>query len=1287
MQRHFRVLAISVAMLLAACALGQSPVPSSQVQSLLDSASKNLRKSNLPAALADTDRAVKRASDLDDRYGLACARSWRASVLWQLDRSKEAEEEQKAALSAFEKLEDVPGQMGVLRQRAQFVPSERKALIDRCVALSASRKGRESDVAHELKLLGDVLYRAGAYDDADKLFARAYDIEAAQTKDSELLGVICYARGASSQVLQRPSESRDWYLQAKAILEKVPPTPQLANTLFELGRNCQNSNKHDEALQYFAQAKSKVDGLSDESFPTDYLRKDLLATIFLNEAWSYEALKRNREAVAASLQAIEIYEKLPKPLPMRLSHAYNTAAWNAMYMDDIDRAEALFNKAIVKFGDLDPASTKLEYLLLGNAQLLFRKKEYALAAPLYLRCYQIRAKQSPQLVTTPGTLFDYAECLRLQRRFSEAAEAYERALSGCDQVAQAGEMKLVINHSYGNALRGLGRPKEALAKFLIAKDGWVRLASARPLDSYLRVNALMSACEASTICADELKDLQESRSILLELPFQSTRTQFLLGQLDSSEGKYDQALNHYGNALALADTQTSATTVTEANYFLGVTYHILGEFDLASIQYQKTIKLAMENKVPYVLVNAVGAQGLLMTNLGRHEDALQLFGAALAAAVIVVTDPEDRKWTNCLGNIGLSYVMWSKGDYENGMKYGKEAVRLSEGVDSYTHGMAAGIYSVNLAFAGRSAEALPFIQSALKDFEQNRYDKAICICYGVMGRIYEALGEYPKAEEAYGKMEEMLARVSEQVADPSQLGSFQATLPNPYGHYAIMRHSAGNSEDALLILEKGRGWGLSRQLALKIAAESPTLLDPEDAARLRSARERVSRANWQIEKIKREGDTMRSTADALAAATQELESAEAAFAFARDRAYAANKVKQSQREAERPRNRRDFLDGLAGAHPDTLYIQYAMVDRERTLLVALSQKYGVKTFSLPIGEAALKEIVSKWQASIQQSGQKRHIGPGDDDLGDPASEKKYARELFKLVLGDVDQLGWLKKGSFERLVIVPDGPLGDIPFAALMLDDKERLVDRLIISTAVSFSSLLYNEAPSKPTKTILCVSDPTGDDRVSGPAQAAPKGRRAGYEPLPHAREEVDKVSAMFKSPTVLPGKQARESTVKDLMPDYAILHFACHGALDTANSLRTALVMAAEPEADQDGLLQAREILWLQKPLLARLAVLSACETGRGTTKGGDGIQSLAWAFQASGCESVVASHWQVNDASTADLMKMFYANLLDKMPKDKALTLAMRKLKEKEQAPFYWAAFDLIGKNTPIDIGLKR
>jgi len=168
--------------------------------------------------------------------------------------------------------------------------------------------------------------------------------------------------------------------------------------------------------------------------------------------------------------------------------------------------------------------------------------------------------------------------------------------------------------------------------------------------------------------------------------------------------------------------------------------------------------------------------------------------------------------------------------------------------------------------------------------------------------------------------------------------------------------------------------------------------------------------------------------------------------------------------------------------------------------------------------------------------------------------------------------------------------------------------------------------------------------------------------------------------------GQQATESAFKkEPLDQFRILHLAVHGFADTQYPERSALVLAPDPKAGEDGLLQVREITRLR--LNAELTTLSACDSGVGKLEGQEGISNLVEAFLAAGSKSVVASLWNADDVSTSALMENFYARLARGEPAASALRETKLDLLAKfgdQLSPYYWAAFIGVGETfSPVQL----
>ncbi|PKQ69769.1 CHAT domain [Raineya orbicola] len=205
----------------------------------------------------------------------------------------------------------------------------------------------------------------------------------------------------------------------------------------------------------------------------------------------------------------------------------------------------------------------------------------------------------------------------------------------------------------------------------------------------------------------------------------------------------------------------------------------------------------------------------------------------------------------------------------------------------------------------------------------------------------------------------------------------------------------------------------------------------------------------------------------------------------------------------------------------------------------------------------------------------------------------------------------------------------------------------------------------------------------------------------LPGTKKEVEGIASIAKQAkienNVFLEKQASEENLKKIS-SANILHIATHGFFietqeDNKNKeakfdnplLRAGLLLSGaelslnkkETGSTENGILTAQEALGLD---LQRtdLVVLSACETGLGEVKSGEGVFGLQRALQEAGAKSVIMSLWKVDDNATQEFMNLFYKNmLLKKQDKRTAFQNAQNKMKRKYSAPYYWGAFVMVGE----------
>ncbi|RKG63663.1 CHAT domain-containing protein, partial [Corallococcus sp. CA054B] len=273
----------------------------------------------------------------------------------------------------------------------------------------------------------------------------------------------------------------------------------------------------------------------------------------------------------------------------------------------------------------------------------------------------------------------------------------------------------------------------------------------------------------------------------------------------------------------------------------------------------------------------------------------------------------------------------------------------------------------------------------------------------------------------------------------------------------------------------------------------------------------------------------------------------------------------------------------------------------------------------------------------------------------------------------------------SRLLLVPDGPLHDLPFAALREHaDAPPLMARYELARVPS-ASLLHHwrEQPGQPPEgEALVLADPDRGEALQGTAVASARGgmflETASLGALPEARREGRTVSEALEDtavkPRLLMGAEASEQALKASRWDAVrILHMAAHAVVDVESPERSALVLAPGA-AGEDGLLQPREIAELR--LRDALVVLSSCRGASGAQLAGEGVLSLARAFFESGARAVVASLWPMRDAEAAELLERYYRHLAEGKGAASALREAQREAWEDGEPAAMWAGLGVMG-----------
>ncbi len=318
-----------------------------------------------------------------------------------------------------------------------------------------------------------------------------------------------------------------------------------------------------------------------------------------------------------------------------------------------------------------------------------------------------------------------------------------------------------------------------------------------------------------------------------------------------------------------------------------------------------------------------------------------------------------------------------------------------------------------------------------------------------------------------------------------------------------------------------------------------------------------------------------------------------------------------------------------------------------------------------------------------------YYAAGKEERSDPDLQKnsrklylENAQFLYEKLFAPVAQF------LPEKVIIVPDGPLGYIPFDALLDRMPENEIDfksypYLLKKYQFSYvySATLLREMREKkhrqePRNSLLGFAPFLSSDTTNLKKERQTVLQK-GFDPLPYSKIELE-LARQKMGGDIVTGSNALLSRFLAVAGQYRILHLATHGVADNRVGDYAYLVFNKHPDSAGYSLLYVKDLYNLS--LNADLVVLSACETGIGKLQRGEGIISLARAFAYAGAKSILTSLWSVSNKSTSELMALFYEELSAGRDKDAALRKARQRYIEnatvRNAHPFFWAAFVPVG-----------
>ena len=286
------------------------------------------------------------------------------------------------------------------------------------------------------------------------------------------------------------------------------------------------------------------------------------------------------------------------------------------------------------------------------------------------------------------------------------------------------------------------------------------------------------------------------------------------------------------------------------------------------------------------------------------------------------------------------------------------------------------------------------------------------------------------------------------------------------------------------------------------------------------------------------------------------------------------------------------------------------------------------------------------------------------------SVEEASHKLYDLLI--TPALPYLQKN--REICIIPDKILFHLPFSALTSPNGKYLLEEFEPFYSPSANVFLHSTEKAErfskiENEKILSVGNPSFDPH-----------RFPDLQSLPEAATEAREIARNYKESMVLVDKEATKNSFQKNYQNFDIIHFAGHYIVQSDAPLFSKIVLAKNPEDEENSFLTNAELISKKLPR-TKLIILSACETGTENYSDGEGLIGLSRTFLSLGVPLVVASQWKVDSDASAELMKNFHRfRRQNKFSTNKALQQAQLELLNtqngKFKSPYYWAAFSVFG-----------
>jgi len=659
------------------------------------------------------------------------------------------------------------------------------------------------------------------------------------------------------------------------------------------------------------------------------------------------------------------------------------------------------------------------------------------------------------------------------------------------------------------------------------------------------------------------------------------------------------------------------------------------QFERARSEYRLSLKWAEDTNNDYLRSNSLGGLGFASMLQARYDEAIDSFNASL---VIAARIGNQSLQAVTLGNLGTCY--YRLGDLDRAKEL------LQQAADAFSH-------------LGMPKQQGGFLNDlGLVSFDQGQFaasasylQRALSISRGIQDQemMVNALGNLADLALQNGQIEVAVNYASEALSLSRKTDNPERELEalSTDAEVDVSQQNYHQAENKLnhVIQSATEPW-------LRWTAES-------DLAQTYAIQQRFDDADSEFQKGLSAVDEARASLNVEEHRLSFLTSASRFYNSYIDFLVGEGRTNDALRIVEHSRAR-TLAEGLglksaalnSALAPEQISRQSGAVILEYWLKPGQSYLWAVTPnkvalFKLP-ADADINAAVQDYRKAL--------LSPRDPlDTGNASG-----RKLYNMLVAPAQKL--IRPGA--RVIIIADGALNNLNFETLIAPTPKPhyWIDDVVLSDASSLALLAGPRHATAPRlKNLLLVGDPTS---------ASPE-----YPRLPQAATEIDRVEHHFpaRARLVLAGAQGTpQAYLASDTGRFSYVHFVAHGTASRTTPLESAVILSPQGDSYK---LYARDIV--TKPLHADLVTISTCYGAGSRAYTGEGLVGLSWAFLRAGAHNTIAALWEVNDASTAQLMDNLYAGIdrgRDPAVALRAAKLAMAHSDGIYRRPFYWAPFQL-------------